>query len=193
MQVPRIFGLNSEDNETDNDQEETKVAQPQAILRCRSDLATLLSPSVDPKVAQRTAHLLANEGANDQTQELKANLLRVEGELFDKDLRDFNGEEDAGEAKDDCVGKGGNHDRGILGEACWLNKLIPVEWLRVKTLEVEVLSLEGTAGVLDALTDVTCLGAEEEVSNKLYTVDLGRLVTTLLDWDMIRLTIVYIQ
>lgn len=80
--------------------------------------------TLHPPVAQWTCQLLTNNTSDDDAEELKADLLWIETELGDEDLRNLDGEEDGAETEDDGIRGRGNEDGGVSGKCERLDKFI---------------------------------------------------------------------
>ena len=116
--------------------------------------------------------MFADDGADDETEELKTKLLRVEAKFHAEELGEFDGDEHGSEEEDHGVGDGGDQDGGISGHGEGLDEFPEREGFRVDASEVEVFLSEIRALVVDAGADVASLWAEEEVEDQVDTVDL---------------------
>ena len=85
------------------------MASPQPEFR-RCSTTELLAARVHQVVAERTAALFPDKCADDDAGELEADLLRVEPELGDKELRNLERDHDGGEAKCDGIADGRDQD-----------------------------------------------------------------------------------
>lgn len=128
----RLLQAHAKNNQPNDDEHEAKVGDPQPVLwRRPQPVAELLGLAVEPPVAEGTAELLADDGADDHAEELEAQLLRVEAEFRDEDLRDFDGEEDGDEAEGYGVGDCGDEDGGVFCEEGGLDEFDGTESCRV--------------------------------------------------------------
>lgn len=128
--------------------------------------------SVHPRVGHDAAQLFADDGADDQTEELETELLWVEAEFHAEELWEFDGDQDGTEEEDHGVGDGGDQHGGIAGHGEGLDEFPEVEGFRVDASEVEVFLSEVRAFMRDAAADVASFWAKEEVKDKMDTVDL---------------------
>ena len=136
-----------------------------------------LGTAIDEDVGKRSTKLLADDATNNDTQKLQTDLLGIEAEFRDEDLRDLDGKEDGAEAEDKGVGDGGDDDGGMFGEREGCDEF---DWLKrrgVDAAEGGVFGFEGGEVVVGAHgigsgADVARLGAEEEIEDELDGVDL---------------------
>lgn len=171
MQVRRLRRANQEDHHPDDREREARVAEPQSELR-RRRATNLLRAAVHPGIGQDAAELLTDDGADDDAEELEAELLLVEVEFLAKELGQLDGDEDAAEEEGHGVGDGGEEDAELAAEEEGLDELIGADRGGVDAAELEVLLLEVGAVVCDARANVAGFGAEEEVKDELDAVDL---------------------
>ena len=169
----RLRRAHTKHNQAHHSEQEPRIRQPQPILRRRRATSTA-GLRTDEPVAERAGQLLADNGADDDAEELQADLLRVEGELGQEELGDLDGDEDGGEAEDDAVRDRGHEDGGVAGEEEGFDEFDGAEgrWVDAAA-DGEVFLLEGGPAVGDAAAHVACFGAEEEVEDELDAVDLG--------------------
>lgn len=90
----------------------SNIAQPKTVLSRRRGTGLLL-PQRHPPITDQAADLLADHGADDNADELQADLLGVEAEFLGEDLGDLDGEGDASPEEDHGVGAGGDEDAGL--------------------------------------------------------------------------------
>ena len=170
-----VFSLNEEDNVADDTEEETSITKPETVLRLRTVTSRhLTSSALHPRVGQDTSKLFTDDGTDDDTGELVSNLLSVELKLLLEQLGNLDGDEDRGKKEDHRIGGGRDHDCRMATHSQRLNEVPSSERSRVNTSEAPVLLLEIRATVLNTLAQVPGLGSEEDVENKLSTVDHGQ-------------------
>lgn len=171
LQIRRLRRAHQENNHADNPERKSWVAEPQSELR-RGRAANLLCATIHPGIGQDATELLADDGADDDSEELEAELLLIEVELLAKELGQLDGDEDAAEEKGHGVGDGGEEDAELSAEEEGLNKLVGLDGGGVDAGELEVLLLDIRAVVRDTRADVAGFGTEEDVENELDAVDL---------------------
>lgn len=177
--VAGIVELDQENDDTDDAEHKTKVAQPQPVLWLRAPSAQLLSPHGHPEVRHAAADLLPDNGANNDRDHLQAVLLGVEAEEFGEELRDLDGGHDTRPEEFHGVGDGWKHDAGSGCVGQWLNKIVPGHRGLVDPAEAHVLLLE--IGLIPlifgclASANVTRLWPKEKVEGELNRVRLCRL------------------
>lgn len=183
--VPGIVQLNQEDRYPDDTQRVAKVTQPEAVLGLRVAPIQLAAPHIHPRVRHAPADLLADDSADDDGDHLQAILLRIEPEELGEELRDLDRDHDARPHELHRVSASGNHDTWVRSMREGLDKVVEGQRGRIDAAEVQVLLLEGRRlGLVGggggglrlggfAGTDVTRLGAEKEIEDKLETIDLG--------------------
>lgn len=166
-----MLKTNAEKDQANHSKQESKVAEPKPVFRSGAT-AKLLGAPVHPKITGPTAKLLANDQTDEDTEELQAELLRVEFELWKEELRDFHGEENAAEAEDDRIGDSRDPNGSVAEERQGLNELVETERLGVDAPEVQILLLECGNVVAHFIAHVEGFGAEEEVGDELNAVGL---------------------
>lgn len=123
-----------------------------------------------------TTDLLTDDRTNDETQELKTKLLRVEVELLTEQLGDLNGGEDRGEQEHHRVRARWDHDARVLGQSKRRNELHRGDGCGIDAAELEVGLLESSKARHSMLgvvvTDVACLRTEKRVEYQLDTIYL---------------------
>lgn len=173
VQIRRLRRGNQEDHHPDDRERESRVAEPQSEFRGRRT-TNFLRAAVHPGVRQDATELLADDGADDDAEELEAELLLVEAEFLAEELGQLDGDEDTAEEEGHGVGDGGEEDAELAAEEEGLDELIGADGGGVDAAELEVLLLEVGAVVRAACADVAGFGAEEEVKDELDAVDLLR-------------------
>lgn len=165
--------LHEKDNNTGDGQRLADVAEPEAVLGGRRG-ARLLAALVHPHVGEAAADLLADDGAQDEGQELQADLLGVELVLFGEDLRDLDGRHDVGPQEDHRVRDGREQDHGLGKVHKRVVKVAQPQGVGVDAPEAEVALLEmGRAGLNGKVAAVQGLGAQEQVQHELHKVGDG--------------------
>lgn len=99
----QLLRLHAKNHQPSNRKRKPAIRKPKPKLRARL-LARPLAPQTHPAIARAPADLLPEHAADDQAEELQAELLRVEGEEGEEYYGDFHHKENAAEAEDDCVG-----------------------------------------------------------------------------------------
>lgn len=166
----RCLRADQEHNHTNDGQREAEITEPETELGLSLAVNTAGS-TAHPEIGQHAAHLFANHGADDHTQELEAQLLGVQLELLLEQLRHFDGCQNAAEQEDHCICAGWDQDRGVAGHCKWTNELIPGEWCGIDSSQGHVLDL-ASGHAVHAATKVAGFGAKEQVQNELTAVDL---------------------
>ena len=161
-----------EDDHPGNGQQEPEIAQPEAEFRRRA-AGDAARAEGHPGVGGVAAELLAQEGADDEPEELQAELLRVEGELGLEQLGHFDGVEDAAEEEDHGVGARGGEDGDVGEERERVVEFVERKGGGIDAPERQVFPLEGRGGLGGHVgADVAGLRAEEEVEDELDGVGL---------------------
>lgn len=111
----RMRSLHKEDHQSAYREQETRVAEPETVFWGWTSV-DLLGLSIHPEIRQVSSQLLANNSANDDAQELQAELLRVESEPGEEELWDFNRGQDGCEEEDHGVRDSRNRDGGVFEE-----------------------------------------------------------------------------
>lgn len=96
LQIRRLRRAYQEDHHPDDSETESRVAEPQSELRGRRT-TDLLRATVHPGVGEDAAELLADDGPDDDAEELETELLLVEVEFLAEELGQLDGDEDAAE------------------------------------------------------------------------------------------------
>lgn len=173
--VARLLDLHEEHDDAADGQQVPAVAQPEPELGIGRRARAARAPP-HPLVRRDAAHLLADDGADDDGDVLQPHLLRVEAELLDEELRDLDCDHDAREEEDHGVGGGGHGHAGARDEAEGLDEVIGAERRRVDAAEGEIALVGGGgggAGGRGLVAEVARFGAEEEVEEELDGVCLG--------------------
>lgn len=160
VHVLRLLGPDEEHHCADDGEDEACVAQPQAMFG-GGWAAGLAGATIHPEVGEGAAELLADDGADDEREELVSELLGVEGELLAEQLREFDGHEDGAEEEGHGVGESGDGDAGFGDEGEGVDEIVGAEGRWVDAMECEVFFAEGGSGVLGAVAEVARFGAEE--------------------------------
>jgi hypothetical protein len=167
----RVLRLHQEDAHPDNGEHEAGIAQPQPVFR-RGPRAALLRLPVHPQVTQASAQLLAHHRAEDDAEELEAQLLCVEVEFLAKELRQLDRDENRAEEERHRVRDGGDEDARLQEEGQGVVEVVQRERAGVQTPEVEVLFPGARGFMRNTTADVSRFGTEEDVEEELDPVDL---------------------
>lgn len=103
--------------------------------------------------------MLAQERADDEAEELQAELFGVEGEFVLQELGHFDGVEDRGEEENHAVGDCGEEDGDVGEEGERVQELGRCEGGWIDSGEGQVFTFEGRRG----RAGVSRFGAEEDV------------------------------
>lgn len=164
-----LLQTHAEEDQADHGEEEADVAEPQSVLGRRAS-SEFLRTLVHPEIADPATELLADDKTDHDAEELEAELLRVQAELGEEELRNLNGKQNAAESEYDGIGDSRDPDGSVTEEGQGLNEFGQLQWRGVDTLEVEVLLLESGDVVADDIAHVKGLGSEEQVGEELDAV-----------------------
>lgn len=104
MSLLGLGGPHAEDDKTNDGEEEPGVAEPETVFRANWRLISFLSEggsTAHPEIAQTPSQLFTNDTPYDHTEELKTDLLRVEPEFGEEDLRNLDCEKYRGKVEYD--------------------------------------------------------------------------------------------
>ena len=108
LPLGRLLSADEKDNHAGNSNQVPEVAEPETELGWGTagifGSVHEVSCTAHPEIRHDTAHLFAEEGADDEAEELEAELLRVEGEFLLQELWDLDRVEHGGEEEDHAVG-----------------------------------------------------------------------------------------
>lgn len=168
-----VLKNNTIDNQANEDAGETRISEAKTVLGRRRNSAVTFGLAVHVQVTAEATNLLADDGTEDNCDELEGKLLRVETVARGVDLRNFDGEKHAAETEDHGVAQNRNEDVDVANEQSRTVEIAELERSWVNATEGEILALESRSLRLRLATDVEGLGAEEEVEDELNCVDNG--------------------
>ena len=110
-----LLEADAEHDQTNHSKDETHVAEPKSVLGLRT-ASELLGALVHPEIADSAAKLLADNKTDHDAEELETELLGVQSELRDQQLRNLDREKDAAESEHDGVSDSGDPDGSVAEE-----------------------------------------------------------------------------